>query len=98
MARAFSVWIVNHPHLVIIVVIALTTLFALGVRHGIEVDVSPLSFTEKTNRGRLDYEASRRDFGDDLYLVLPSPWTRSLRGRTSQNCALLATASREYQA
>lgn len=70
MSRRFSVWIVHHPRLVIAAVVVLTILAALGLRHGVQLDVSPLSFIQKESSARTDYESARRDFGDDLYLVV----------------------------
>jgi predicted RND superfamily exporter protein len=62
--------IVNHPRLVIGAVLLLTALFALGFRRGLPLDVSPLGFVEKESRERTDFDAARRSFGDDLYLVV----------------------------
>lgn len=65
-----SGWIINHPRTVILAVLVLTALSALMLRHGIELDVSPLSLVERNSSSRRDYEDARRDFGDDQYLVL----------------------------
>ncbi len=70
MSRRFSAWIVSNPRKVIAMVILVTSIAALGLRHGIALDVSPLSFIQKESEKRSHYEAARRDFGDDLYLVL----------------------------
>src|SRR6187549_2460395 len=70
MSRRFSAWIVAHPRQVIAIVIALSLLSAFGLRHGVRLDVSPLSFIQKESKARVDYEEARRDFGDDLFLVV----------------------------
>lgn len=70
MSRRFSAWIVRHPRLVILAVVIVTLCSALGFRNGIRLDVSPLTFIERESKERSDYEATRRDFGDDLYLVV----------------------------
>lgn len=70
MSRRFSAWIVRHPRQVIVVVVLLTAVSAFGLRRGVELDVSPLSFIQRESKERVDYEVARRDFGDDLYLVL----------------------------
>ncbi|MEP7270970.1 MAG: MMPL family transporter [Acidobacteriota bacterium] len=70
MSRRFSAWIVDNPRKVIAVVILLTVTSIIGLRGGVELDASPLSFIQKESEKRTDYEAARRDFGDDLYLVL----------------------------
>lgn len=70
MSRRFSAWIVKHPKQVIALVALLTAISALGLRHGVVLDVSPLSFIQKSSKDRVDYESARHDFGDDLYLVI----------------------------
>jgi uncharacterized protein len=70
MSRRFSAWIVAHPGQVIAITALLTLVGAVGLRHGVRLDVSPLSFIQKESKARVDYEEARRDFGDDLYLVV----------------------------
>src|SRR5581483_1254957 len=62
-------FIVTRPRLVIVAVSLATVFFAAGLRHGLELDVSPLTFIEKRSRERADYESVRKSFGDDQYLV-----------------------------
>ncbi|MGH9845783.1 MAG: efflux RND transporter permease subunit, partial [Blastocatellia bacterium] len=41
-----------------------------GLRDGLILDVSPLSFVEQGSRERADFEAARKEFGPDDYLVI----------------------------
>jgi predicted RND superfamily exporter protein len=61
--------IVTRPRLVILIVVALTGVSGYGLRRGLELDVSPLTFIEKESRQRADFEAARQSFGDDQYLL-----------------------------
>lgn len=40
--------VVSHPRWLILAVLALTALACYGLRNGLELDVSPLTFIEKT--------------------------------------------------
>jgi uncharacterized protein len=62
--------VVTRPPAVIVCVLAVTALFALGLRRGLVLDVSPLMFVAERSGERADYEAVRRTFGDDQYLVV----------------------------
>ncbi|MFN7944094.1 MAG: MMPL family transporter [Blastocatellia bacterium] len=62
--------VVSHPRWLILAVLALTALACYGLRNGLELDVSPLTFIEKNSRQRADFEAARQSFGDDQYLVI----------------------------
>ncbi len=62
--------IVTRPRLVLLAVALVTVLLATGLLRGIELDVSPLTFIEKNSRERADYEAVRKSFGEDQYLVV----------------------------
>ena len=48
----------------------LTALLSLGFLRGLPLEVSPAGFSEKTSRERDDLDEARRNFGDDLYLVI----------------------------
>ncbi|MBS1808896.1 MAG: MMPL family transporter [Acidobacteria bacterium] len=62
--------IIHRPWLVIIAVILLTVFLGSGLRHGLELNVSPLLFVEEHSREREDYDSIRKSFGDDLVLVV----------------------------
>ncbi len=62
--------ITRHPRVIIAAVLALTAFFAFGLRNGLILDVSPLSFVEEGSRERADFEAARKEFGPDDYLVI----------------------------
>ncbi|HWQ36806.1 MAG TPA: MMPL family transporter [Blastocatellia bacterium] len=63
-------FIVSHPAIVVLLAVALTLAAGFGLRHGLELDVSPLTFIEKRSQQRADFEAARQSFGDDQYLVV----------------------------
>jgi hypothetical protein len=65
-----SRFIVRHSRAIVAAVFGLTALFALGLRNGLILDVSPLSFVERGSRERADFEAAREAFGPDDYLVI----------------------------
>lgn len=62
--------IINHPLYVIIAVVIVTMLLGLGLRHGLELNVSPLLFVEERSQEREDYNSARQSFGDDLFMVV----------------------------
>lgn len=62
--------VVSHPRALVLAVLALTALACYGLRHGLELDVSPLTFIKKDSPRRADFEAARHSFGDDQYLVI----------------------------
>jgi len=66
----FIVGAVRRPFTVISVVIALSALFSLGLRRGLQLDVSPLEFVERGSQARTDFENARKNFGADDYLVV----------------------------
>src|SRR6266545_6528558 len=66
----FIAFIIYHPRAVMLCVALLTALLALGFLRGLPLEVSPASFSEKTSRERDDLDEARRNFGDDLYLVI----------------------------
>ena len=63
-------FIVSHPRIIILCVLLVTLLFSAGFLRGLMLDVSPMGFIEKHSRELTDFEATRRNFGDDLYLVI----------------------------
>jgi predicted RND superfamily exporter protein len=65
-----SRFIVRHPHAIIIVVILLTTLSVFALWRGLILDVSPLGFVEHGSQAKADFEAARKNFGPDDYLVV----------------------------
>src|SRR2546430_547770 len=66
----FIAFIIHHPRAVILCVALLTALFSSGFLRGLPLEVSPAGFSEKTSREREDLDKARRNFGDDLYLVV----------------------------
>lgn len=62
--------IIHRPLFIIIAVIVVTILLGLGLRHGLELNVSPLLFVEEHSRERADYNSIRQSFGDDLFMVV----------------------------
>src|SRR5438105_14390286 len=70
-ARArFIAFIIHHPRAVILCVALLTVLFSSGFLRGLPLEVSPAGFSEKASREWEDLCQARRNFGDDLYLVI----------------------------
>lgn len=63
-------FILRNPRAIIFVVLLLTAFFAIGLGRGLILDVSPLGFSEQGSRERADFEAARRNFGPDDYLVI----------------------------
>ena len=70
LTSALLALVVGRPRAVILGVTALTVFFALGFRRGLELDVSPQSFIERESPARVDFENTRRNFGDDQYLLV----------------------------
>lgn len=70
LTSALLALVVGRPRVVILGVTALTVFFALGFRRGLELDVSPQSFIERESPARVDFENTRRNFGDDQYLLV----------------------------
>ncbi len=65
-----SKFVVRYPHAIIAVVILLTVFFGFGLKRGLVLDVSPLGFVERESQERSDFEAVRKHFGPDDYLVI----------------------------
>ncbi len=63
-------FIVRRPLAVILAVTALSAFFAVGLRRGVRLDVSPLGFVEREGPSRADFETARKNFGPDDYLVV----------------------------
>ncbi|NOT63922.1 MAG: MMPL family transporter [Acidobacteria bacterium] len=67
----FAVWVVAHPRLILVGVVALTIVFALGLAlRGLRLNVSPMGFVENESQARTDYENTRAAFGNDLFLII----------------------------
>ena len=65
-----SRFIIRHPRAIVAAVLFVTAFFAFGLRNGLILDVSPLSFVERGSRERADFETTREEFGPDDYLVI----------------------------
>ncbi|MDX2030020.1 MAG: efflux RND transporter permease subunit [Blastocatellia bacterium] len=63
-------FILRYPRAIIGVVSLLTAFFAYGLSRGLILDVSPLGFSEQGSPERANFEAARRDFGPDDYMVV----------------------------
>jgi hypothetical protein len=66
----FVQFVIERPRLVIGLVLLATLALAWGLRRGLILDVSPLSFVESGSLAHADFERARRNFGDDLVLVI----------------------------
>ena len=62
--------IINRPLFIIVAVVVITILLGLGLRNGLELNVSPLLFVEAHSQEREDYNRIRQSFGDDLFMVV----------------------------
>jgi predicted RND superfamily exporter protein len=65
-----SKFVIRHPRLIIAMVGLLTLFFGVGLRRGLILDVSPDGFAERDNQARSEFEAARKSFGPDDYLVV----------------------------
>jgi uncharacterized protein len=65
-----SKFVVQHPRVIIAAVILLAAASIFGLRRGLVLDVSPLTFVERGSREELDFTAVRKEFGPDDYLVV----------------------------
>ncbi|MEO6725691.1 MAG: MMPL family transporter, partial [Blastocatellia bacterium] len=63
-------FVVHRPRVTIAIVIAVTAVFAFGLRRGLELDVSPLSFVARNSQERRDFAEARKNFGADDYLLI----------------------------
>src|SRR5215468_4963775 len=63
-------FIVHRPRAIISIIVLLSALFALGLRRGVRLDVSPLGFVEREGQARNDFETARGNFGPDDYMVV----------------------------
>lgn len=63
-------FVTNRPRLIIAFVCLMTVVAGLGLRRGLELDVSPLSFIADGDQERADFETARKYFGPDDYLVV----------------------------
>ncbi|HEU0185234.1 MAG TPA: hypothetical protein VFS27_07970 [Blastocatellia bacterium] len=70
MMNRIIAFIVHRPLAIISTVIALSAFFAFGLWRGVRLDVSPLGFVEQGGQARIDFEAARKNFGPDDYLVV----------------------------
>lgn len=62
--------ITARPRLVLLVVIAISTLAAFGLRQGLTLDASPFTFIERGGSALADYQRSQDYFGSDGYLIV----------------------------
>ena len=62
--------VTRYPRAIIVIVGLLTAFFVFGLRRGLVLDVSPLGFVERGSQAKADFEAARKDFGPDDYLVV----------------------------
>lgn len=65
-----SRFVVSHPRWIIGFVLALTIVFGFGLRRGMELDVSPLSFVTQNGQERRDFAEARKHFGADDFLLV----------------------------
>ncbi len=65
-----SRFVVTHPRLIIGLVLALTVVLGFGLRRGMELDVSPLSFVTQNSQERRDFAETRKHFGADDFLLI----------------------------
>jgi len=65
-----SRFVVSHPWPIIVIVLLLTVVFAFGLRRGLTLDVSPLSFVAENSQERRDFAEARKHFGADDYLLI----------------------------
>jgi uncharacterized protein len=65
-----SKFVVHHPRVIIAAVILLAAASIFGLRRGLVLDVSPLTFVERGSREELDFTGVRKEFGPDDYLVV----------------------------
>lgn len=65
-----SRFVVSHPRWIIGFVLALTVGFGFGLRRGMELDVSPLSFVTQNGQERRDFAEARKYFGADDFLLV----------------------------
>lgn len=63
-------FVIRHPRAIIAAVLVLTVIGALGLRRGLELDVSPLGFVERDSPARRDFAATLKQFGADDYFVV----------------------------
>ncbi len=67
----YAAWVVTHPRLILVGVIALTVFFGLGLAmRGLRLNVSPMGFVENESLARTDYENTRAAFGNDLVMII----------------------------
>lgn len=65
-----SRFVVSHPRWIIAIVLLLTVGLGFGLRRGLTLDVSPLSFVAENSQERRDFEQARKHFGADDYLLI----------------------------
>ncbi|MFN0108194.1 MAG: efflux RND transporter permease subunit [Blastocatellia bacterium] len=65
-----SRFVVSHPRSIIVVVLLLTVILGFGLRRGLVLDVSPLSFVAENSQERRDFAVARKHFGADDYLLI----------------------------
>lgn len=66
----FARFVLANPRLIVLAVVLVTVALALGLRHGLLLDVSPQVFIERESQARRDFERTRSQFGDDRYMII----------------------------
>ncbi|MBI1764948.1 MAG: MMPL family transporter [Acidobacteria bacterium] len=67
---SFVRFVIAHPRLLVLLVVLVTVALGVGLRRGLVLDVSPQSFIEHASQARLDFERTRRQFGDDRVMII----------------------------
>lgn len=62
--------ILGYPRLVVLLVLGLTVLALVGLRHGLTLDASAFTFIELEGQPFADYRQAQRHFGSDDYLII----------------------------
>lgn len=62
--------VVQRPGLVLGLVLLVTLGLGLGLHRGLLLDVSPLVFVERHSQAQFDFERTRKQFGDDRFLIV----------------------------
>lgn len=69
-SSGFTRFVLANPRLIVLAVVLVTVALALGLRHGLLLDVSPQVFIERESQARSDFERTRSQFGDDRYMII----------------------------
>ena len=69
--------ILGHPRLVVLLVLGLTVLALISLRHGLTLDASAFTFIELEGRPFADYRQAQRHFGSSRSRQMTSMIRRS---------------------